>query len=350
MFKLTEQKLFSYLNKSMFVFSFQFKTIMPVICAVCLDELDFSKDHISATKCGHVFHKICLENWIQTTTTCPECRKLVGRDQYTKRIYANFSNEEFLYNGESNRTKSIIKSYKDNVSASSNLFLDRIIELENENSNNMAVLNSINETLKNCKKERNSLEVENKKLQKTVIDRESKLKESQIAESNYKESIKKLENQFTNNQNVVRDLERKVKKLKEKKSVMRNKIKEFKNQNILLENEVLELKSKNKQFSDTTNKLETKNYSLDFIENNLILSLEEIRSLKEALKFHNSPNEDDKNKNKSLECEPSSLILGIYTNLIALTYIYVIIQTTIQICFLIHMWNNLHFYFNPSLF
>ena len=164
---------------------------MPVICAVCLDEFDFSKDHISATKCGHLFHKTCLENWIQTTTTCPECRKLIGRDQYTKRIYANFSSEEILYNGESNRTKSIIKSYKDNVNTSSNLFLDRIIELENENSNNIAVLNSINETLDKCKKEKNNLKVENEKFQKMVINRESELKESKIVESNYKKIIMK---------------------------------------------------------------------------------------------------------------------------------------------------------------
>lgn len=51
------------------------------ICNICLDELTYENPIlITTTKCNHVFHRICLLNWILTNKihTCPTCRGPVG--------------------------------------------------------------------------------------------------------------------------------------------------------------------------------------------------------------------------------------------------------------------------------
>jgi hypothetical protein len=54
-------------------------------CAICLDERDDMKattlDDFVITKCGHTYHKACLEKWFEDKTlsrrVCPKCRKKV---------------------------------------------------------------------------------------------------------------------------------------------------------------------------------------------------------------------------------------------------------------------------------
>ena len=47
----------------------------PKVCSICLDELK-DGDHILALpKCLHVFHKRCLQPWLNKHNSCPNCRK-----------------------------------------------------------------------------------------------------------------------------------------------------------------------------------------------------------------------------------------------------------------------------------
>ncbi|XP_063228601.1 E3 ubiquitin-protein ligase TRAIP-like isoform X4 [Bacillus rossius redtenbacheri] len=47
---------------------------MMYYCAICLQSFD-STSHLSATTCGHVFHRGCLMEWFSRTQTCPVCRR-----------------------------------------------------------------------------------------------------------------------------------------------------------------------------------------------------------------------------------------------------------------------------------
>ena len=40
-------------------------------CSVCLEQITTSK---VKTKCGHFFHKSCIEKWLEQQNTCPICR------------------------------------------------------------------------------------------------------------------------------------------------------------------------------------------------------------------------------------------------------------------------------------
>ena len=67
---------------------------MSVLCSVCLDDLNFAEDRISVTKCGHIFHKRCLNRWTSRNHTCPECRKRVYWKNTVNRLYANVNSTD----------------------------------------------------------------------------------------------------------------------------------------------------------------------------------------------------------------------------------------------------------------
>ena len=47
---------------------------VPVFtCAICLEECSSSLQQ-RVLPCGHKFHGACIERWIVTTPSCPECR------------------------------------------------------------------------------------------------------------------------------------------------------------------------------------------------------------------------------------------------------------------------------------
>lgn len=52
-------------------------------CAVCFDALSgppFS-DQLAATPCGHVFHRGCIEPWLNNKPNCPCCKRRIGPGQ-----------------------------------------------------------------------------------------------------------------------------------------------------------------------------------------------------------------------------------------------------------------------------
>ncbi|XP_048320132.1 E3 ubiquitin-protein ligase RDUF2-like [Ziziphus jujuba] len=43
------------------------------VCAVCLEELSVGIE-ATCTPCSHLYHEICILNWLHNSTTCPLCR------------------------------------------------------------------------------------------------------------------------------------------------------------------------------------------------------------------------------------------------------------------------------------
>ena len=49
------------------------KTIDKGVCSICLEQF-IVNDKVNKLTCSHIFHKNCLDNWIQNNN-CPLCRK-----------------------------------------------------------------------------------------------------------------------------------------------------------------------------------------------------------------------------------------------------------------------------------
>ena len=48
-------------------------------CAICLLDVIQLASSTRSLQCGHVFHKTCIEKWIQTRSNCPLCRSDIFR-------------------------------------------------------------------------------------------------------------------------------------------------------------------------------------------------------------------------------------------------------------------------------
>jgi Ring finger domain len=49
---------------------------MPLSCTICLNDLKYQESAIR-TACFHVYHTVCLYTWLQSHTSCPECRQFI---------------------------------------------------------------------------------------------------------------------------------------------------------------------------------------------------------------------------------------------------------------------------------
>lgn len=51
-------------------------------CAVCLGSFDAAADELLRVlpKCRHAFHADCVDTWLQAHSTCPVCRRRVGKE------------------------------------------------------------------------------------------------------------------------------------------------------------------------------------------------------------------------------------------------------------------------------
>ena len=57
-------------------------------CPTCFEPLiSDSKNYIVSTPCGHLFHRNCVQAWLDTgNQTCPQCRGIISKDKLL-RIY-----------------------------------------------------------------------------------------------------------------------------------------------------------------------------------------------------------------------------------------------------------------------
>ncbi|GBM85292.1 hypothetical protein AVEN_231112-1 [Araneus ventricosus] len=63
---------------------------MPSGCVICRDLFDAAVG-IVTTKCGHLFHNICIDRWLARSYTCPECRSNVSENSLTKLFFHDIS-------------------------------------------------------------------------------------------------------------------------------------------------------------------------------------------------------------------------------------------------------------------
>ena len=49
-------------------------------CSICISGIECDQK-IYSLSCGHIYHEICLKEWLTRQTTCPECRKHLHIDK-----------------------------------------------------------------------------------------------------------------------------------------------------------------------------------------------------------------------------------------------------------------------------
>lgn len=65
---------------------------MKIECSICLDEITPPNNlPIAAAKCGHLFHKGCINNWVVKHSNCPQCRAPCKTDQLRDIFFNNYS-------------------------------------------------------------------------------------------------------------------------------------------------------------------------------------------------------------------------------------------------------------------
>ena len=170
---------------------------MSITCSICQEYINFCDEEISVLRCGHLYHQQCLQQWLDTDFSCPECRAEVTRNNYIKKIYPSVIDDEDyrkqktrVYKGSADETKSILKVFYENNANFEKLFLKRIANLENLNDNLAENISRLEEnrsitstTIRSLQKENkdkveetNTLIHDNKKLIGDIITLRKKLK------------------------------------------------------------------------------------------------------------------------------------------------------------------------------
>ena len=69
---------------------------MNSACSTCMESFT-SRCNISTIPCGHVFHTLCIENWLSNgRNRCSQCRRICNKDQITKLYFSEASSENNL--------------------------------------------------------------------------------------------------------------------------------------------------------------------------------------------------------------------------------------------------------------
>ena len=56
-------------------------------CSICLENIKNDRKELS---CGHLFHKGCIDLWLNKNTNCPYCRKQVSKEFNAKKNYLKY--------------------------------------------------------------------------------------------------------------------------------------------------------------------------------------------------------------------------------------------------------------------
>ena len=142
---------------------------MVISCSICLNDLNFSNQNISVLKCGHLFHHDCLQEWIRTSKTCPECRCQIGKNSLVKKVYPKVSEDNTnIYNGNSSESNRLFDLIAKNNECSQKAVCKRIVELENKNKDQETTLNELKASLENLQQCLEVLNEENCNLKSAV--------------------------------------------------------------------------------------------------------------------------------------------------------------------------------------
>ena len=104
---------------------------MLVFCYICQESLNLCDEETSVLNCGHLFHKICLQQWLTTNSTCPDCKSVVTKN-FVQTLYPSVKDDnDVVYKKFSDEKQRLMKA--DSFKKSDEMLIERIKTLESEN-------------------------------------------------------------------------------------------------------------------------------------------------------------------------------------------------------------------------
>lgn len=65
------------MQKIMTCTKFKSDALLNTNCTICLDDFVDNEPVVTLTECKHVFHKQCINTWLDTKKTCPNCQNAI---------------------------------------------------------------------------------------------------------------------------------------------------------------------------------------------------------------------------------------------------------------------------------
>jgi hypothetical protein len=125
-------------------------------CSICIDVID--EETITLKRCGHTFHKFCIQQWYQKSNTCPLCRRII-KDIFKIRMKLN---NRKIFNYKCNFAVELLENKlqfryikKNNIIINNITFVKKNIPINNnyenieEIENNLQQINYISDFKKN---------------------------------------------------------------------------------------------------------------------------------------------------------------------------------------------------------
>merc|ERR1712080_414553 len=104
----SEHSRFFFARKSnLWYYIYKGEEIMNISCPICL-EIFTQNCEVSSTPCGHLFHSHCLTRSIETTNTCPQCRKSCAQQVQVHRVYLSSASEDKAW---TRREKNLLQTF-----------------------------------------------------------------------------------------------------------------------------------------------------------------------------------------------------------------------------------------------
>ena len=157
---------------------------MSMSCVICQEDINFCTEEISVLNCGHLYHNGCLQQWLNTNSTCPDCRSEVTRNNFVRKLYPSKKEDaEFLYRGTSDKTKSLFKAYEESTKNLQKMFTERIVNLENKNLELEEKLKRSSENLQKFTHEKENLraKLDNEELKNKILKSQIKKLEEKLS-------------------------------------------------------------------------------------------------------------------------------------------------------------------------
>ncbi|CAK9800031.1 E3 ubiquitin-protein ligase TRAIP [Anthophora quadrimaculata] len=227
---------------------------MNIVCVICSDLL-VPSDDVFRTPCGHIFHFVCLTQWLERSKSCPQCRERTTNTNIHK-IYFSFSN-----NDSANPSQGIAMQLKFQL-----LLKEKDVKHYIDKSETLTM--QVNE------------------LKKEVEKVEKELNQKNLAINALKEEVKYFKDRNLEIQNSNREVEQLKKKLDNQKKEMMvslNKRRELRSKVRSLEQELTQALMERNFLSEECNKSKNLKAELIVYESEKIVLQNKLRELEKNI-------------------------------------------------------------------
>ncbi|XP_041479605.1 E3 ubiquitin-protein ligase TRAIP-like [Lytechinus variegatus] len=268
--------------------------MIPAICSICSDYFESDQTVVSCP-CGHVFHEHCLLQWLESSTTCPQCR----RHTTSRKLIRLFFEVQEPEDGEVDATS--LKNEVGELQAEICRKKKEIADLVEESAHNSERVVTLNKNIKKVTKKLSDEQSTNEALKKqldVMSFRMDEAKEAKREAKRLREKLKFLERfelVMSMNadmvDNMLREFGEGPKSARELATYCASLKREFEN----IKDSRKQLKEENsslrKDLNQKTRVLDIKSKDLEAVQHSLVSLQDDVQSLEKEKKELKERNE-----------------------------------------------------------